>query len=51
VRLCTYIVDVEAESLTADIALHVTFRTLSFPTVPDRTVVVPMFAPSNGGGR
>jgi Predicted nucleic-acid-binding protein containing a Zn-ribbon len=51
VRLCTYIVDVEAESLTADIALHVTFRTLSFPTVPDRTVMVPMFAPSNGGGR
>jgi uncharacterized OB-fold protein len=49
VRLCSYVVDAEPESLTADAALHVTFRPLSFPTVADRTVVVPMFKLSNGG--
>src|SRR6476469_337471 len=38
VRLCTYIVDTEPDSLGADAAVHVTFRPLSFPTVPDRTV-------------
>ena len=50
VRLCTYIVDAEPESLTADMALRVTFRPLSFSTVPDRSVIVPMFTPGNGGG-
>jgi uncharacterized OB-fold protein len=45
VRLCSYIVDAEPDSLTADAALHVTFRPLSFPTVPGKEVTVPMFAP------
>jgi uncharacterized protein len=43
VRLCTYIVDSEPESLRSDSAVQVTFRPLSFATVPDRSVVVPMF--------
>jgi uncharacterized protein len=50
VRLCTYIVDAEPESLVADTAVRVTFRPLSFATVPDRSVIVPMFTPGNGGG-
>ena len=43
VRLCSYIVDTEPEQLRADAPLRVTFRPLAFPTVPDRSVVVPMF--------
>ena len=43
VRLCTYIVDAEPDALRADAPVHVTFRPLSFPTVPDRAVPVPMF--------
>ena len=43
VRLVTYVVDVDPALLTADLPLSVTFRPLSFPTVPDREVVVPMF--------
>jgi uncharacterized protein len=43
VRLCSYIVDAEPDRLAADTALRVTFRPLSFPTVPDRAVPVPMF--------
>jgi uncharacterized OB-fold protein len=50
VRLCTYVVDAKPEILAADMALRVTFRPLSFPTVADRAVVVPMFMLSNGGG-
>jgi uncharacterized protein len=50
VRLCTYIVDAEFASLTPDSAVHVTFRPLSFSTVPDRSVVVPMFTLGSGGG-
>ncbi|MDQ1533431.1 MAG: hypothetical protein QOF28_1192, partial [Actinomycetota bacterium] len=50
VRLCTYIVDAEPESLVAHTAVRVTFRPLSFSTVPDRSVIVPMFTPDNGGG-
>jgi uncharacterized OB-fold protein len=49
-RLCTYIVDVDvenAEQLRADGPLHVTFRPLSFPTVPGRAVTVPMFRPTS----
>jgi uncharacterized OB-fold protein len=49
VRLCSYIVDSEPEMLTADAPLRVTFRPLSFPTVPDRAVVVPMFTMESGG--
>ena len=43
VRIVTYVVDVDPATLTADLPLEVTFRPLSFPTVPDRTVTVPMF--------
>src|SRR4029079_19011461 len=50
VRLCSYIVDADPETLAADAAVQVTFRPLSFATVPDRFVTVPMFALSTGGG-
>ena len=43
VRLVTYIVDAEPETLTADEPVQVTFRPLSFSTVPGKSVVVPMF--------
>jgi uncharacterized OB-fold protein len=43
VRLCSYVVDADPESLRADAPLRVSFRPLSFPTVPDRSVTVPMF--------
>jgi hypothetical protein len=46
VRLCSYVVDVEPEGLRAEMPLHVAFRPLSFPTVPARTVTVPMFRPT-----
>ena len=45
VRIVTYVVDADPGALRADLPLEVTFRPLSFPTVPDRSVVVPMFAP------
>ena len=45
VRLATYIVDADPETLRADQAVRVDFRPLSFPTVPDREVVVPVFRP------
>jgi uncharacterized OB-fold protein len=45
VRLCTYVVDADPERLTADAPLEVVFRPLAFTTVPDRSVVVPMFRP------
>jgi len=43
VRLCTYIVGTPAEALRADAPVRAVFRPLSFPTVPDRSVTVPMF--------
>jgi uncharacterized OB-fold protein len=46
VRLCTYVVDAEPETLVADAPVQVTFRPLEFATVPGRSVVVPMFAPA-----
>jgi uncharacterized OB-fold protein len=45
VRIVTYIVDADPGELTADLPLAVTFRPLSFPTVPNREVTVPMFKP------
>jgi uncharacterized OB-fold protein len=48
VRIVTYIVDADPGALVADVPLSVTFRPLSFPTVPDREVVVPMFGPAAG---
>ncbi|HEV7524082.1 MAG TPA: OB-fold domain-containing protein [Acidimicrobiia bacterium] len=44
VRLCTYIVGTAPEDLVADAPVVVEFRPLEFTTVPDRSVVVPMFA-------
>jgi uncharacterized OB-fold protein len=44
VRLCTYVVDSAPEDLVADAPVAVSFRPLEFTTVPDRSVVVPMFA-------
>jgi uncharacterized OB-fold protein len=46
VRLCTYIVDAAPDTLVADAPFEVTFRPLEFPTVPGRSVVVPMFTPA-----
>ncbi len=46
VRIVSYVVDCEPESLTADQPLAVVFRPLSFPTVPERSVAVPMFVPA-----
>jgi len=43
VRLVTYVVDAEPETLSADEPVRVTFRPLSFSTVPGKSVVVPMF--------
>jgi uncharacterized protein len=43
VRIPTYIVDAEPETLAADAPVFVAFRPLSFATVPDRSVTVPMF--------
>ena len=43
VRLCSYVVDAAPDELRADAALRVAFRPLSFPTVPDRSVTVPVF--------
>ncbi len=48
VRLATYLVDADPETLRADEPVRVTFRPLTFSTVPGKSVVVPMFerAPS-----
>src|SRR6478736_978402 len=43
VRLPTYIVDADPESLFADMPVEVEFRPLAFSTVPGKSVVVPMF--------
>jgi uncharacterized OB-fold protein len=43
VRLCTYIVDADPSTLRADAPVRAVFRPLSFPTVPDKSVTVPMF--------
>lgn len=48
VRIVSYVVDADPESLVADQALEATFRPLSFPTVPGKEVVVPMFRPASG---
>jgi uncharacterized OB-fold protein len=45
VRLCTYLVDVDPDAtLEADTPVRVTFRDLTFSTVADASVRVPMFA-------
>jgi uncharacterized OB-fold protein len=44
VRIVTYVVDIDPGDLEAELPLQVTFRDLHFPTVPDRSVPVPMFS-------
>jgi uncharacterized protein len=46
VRVVSYVVDAEPDSLVADQPLVADFRPLSFPTVPGKSVVVPMFRPT-----
>ncbi len=46
VRIATYIVDADPDTLRADMPVTADFRPLTFPTVPDRAVVVPMFRPA-----
>jgi uncharacterized OB-fold protein len=45
VRLCTYVVDADPDALSADAPVEVVFRPLEFPTVPGKSVTVPMFRP------
>ncbi|MGZ4688600.1 MAG: Zn-ribbon domain-containing OB-fold protein [Acidimicrobiia bacterium] len=45
VRIVSYVVDVEPDALSDGLPLVATYRELAFPTVPGRSVVVPMFAP------
>jgi uncharacterized protein len=45
VRIPTYIVDVDPDTLAPDTPVEVEFRELSFSTVPDASVTVPMFRP------
>jgi uncharacterized OB-fold protein len=51
VRIPTYLVDADPATLQADEPVRVAFRALAFPTVPDKSVIVPMFerAPSTSG--
>ena len=44
-RVCTYLADTDVDALRADMPVEVLFQPLSFSTVPDRSVVVPMFRP------
>ena len=46
VRIPTYVVDADPDTLQADQPMSVVFRPLAFSTVPDRSVVVPMFVPA-----
>ncbi len=43
VRLCAYLVDVDAAALRAEVPCAVEFRDLQFPTVAGVSVRVPMF--------
>jgi uncharacterized protein len=51
VRIVSYVVDCDPEALTADMPVEVVFRPLRFPTVPDRSVPVPMFMPASPSAR
>jgi uncharacterized OB-fold protein len=48
VRIDSYVVDCEPDALGADLPVEAVFRPLRFPTVPDRSVTVPMFVPAAG---
>jgi uncharacterized OB-fold protein len=50
VRVVSYVVDADPDSLVAEQPLVADFRPLSFPTVPDKSVVVPMFTPASDLG-
>jgi hypothetical protein len=50
VRIVSYVVDAEPETLVAGIPVVAVFRPLSFATVPDHSVTVPMFVPATGSG-
>lgn len=45
VRIVTYVVEAAPEELRAGDPLEVDFLPLTFSTVPDRSVIVPMFRP------
>jgi uncharacterized protein len=47
VRIVSYLVDCEPEAVVADMPVEAVFRPLRFPTVPDRSVPVPMFVPAS----
>jgi uncharacterized OB-fold protein len=47
VRIVSYVVDAEPNALRADEPVRAVFRPLSFSTVADRSVVVPMFVPTS----
>jgi len=47
VRIVSYIVDCEPDALAADLPVEAVFRPLRFPTVPDRSVPVPMCVPAS----
>jgi len=48
VRMVALLVDVDSAALRVDQPVEAVFRPLAFPTVPDRSVVVPMFRPAGG---
>ena len=48
VRIVSYVVDCEPDGLAADLPVEAVFRPLRFPTVPERSVIVPMFVPVAG---
>ena len=47
VRIVSYLVDCDPEAVVADMPVEAVFRPLRFPTVPDRSVPVPMFVPAS----
>ncbi len=46
VRVVAFVVDCDPEVLLVDQRVRAVFRPLSFPTVADRAVTVPMFVPA-----
>jgi uncharacterized protein len=46
VRVVSYVVDCDPESLVPEQRVEAVFRVLQFPTVRDRSVTVPMFVPA-----
>jgi uncharacterized OB-fold protein len=48
VRIVSYVVDCDPDALDAGLPVDTVFRPLRFPTVPDRSVTVPMFVPTAG---